>query len=142
METAVSRPRPWPWLRFAVRVALGCVFIGAGVMKALASSAFSEDIENYQLLPHFASVLLSLYLPWLEVLCGVALLSRRLERGALLLTGAMLTVFMIALGSAWWRGLDIACGCFGAGEQGHYGVGMARDAVLLAAIAVLWKAPK
>src|SRR5438876_2033 len=49
---------------------------------------FARDIDNYKILPWPAAVALALYLPWLEILCGLALIVRRLYRGAiLLLTG-------------------------------------------------------
>lgn len=127
-------------VHFLVRAVLAAVFIAAGVLKAIDPAGFAADIDNYRVLPHAASVALSLYLPYLEMLCGAALLLRWLERGALALTGAMLAAFMLALASAWWRGLDIACGCFGTGgAHGGYAFALARDAALLAAVAVLWK---
>jgi putative oxidoreductase len=56
---------------------------------------------------------LALYLPWLELLCAAAVLTRRYERGALLLLAGWGGIFTVALASAWLRGLDISCGCFG-----------------------------
>ena len=80
------------------------------------------------------------YLPYLEILCGACLLLRRWQAGALALLGGLMLVFIAALASAWGRGLDIACGCFGAdGEPGHYGLALARDLALLAALGWLWR---
>lgn len=128
-----------PWLLFGVRAVVGGVFIVAGVLKAMQPAAFAGDIENYQLVPHVASVALSLFLPYLEIVCGAALVARRLDRGALVLIATMLVVFIAALAAAWWRGLDIACGCFGTdGVHGQYASALLRDAGLLAASGILW----
>ena len=144
MEGTVKGPPGMRWiiliLPWVARLALGLVFAYAGAAKVLAMGAFLDNIENYQMLPHAAAVALSVYLPFLEIGCGLALLSRRLERGALLLIGGMTAVFIIALLSAWVRGLNIECGCFGSGgARGEYGLALIRDAVLLATVWLLWK---
>ena len=118
---------------------MGLVFAYAGAAKVLALGAFLDNIENYRMLPHAAAVALSIYLPFLEIGCGLALLSRRFERGALLLTGGMTAMFVVALVSAWLRGLNIECGCFGSGgARGQYGLALARDGTLLATVRLLW----
>jgi hypothetical protein len=58
----------------------------------------------------------AVYLPWLELVCAVAILFRWRERGALRLVLMLCSLFTIALASVWWRGLDISCGCFGHGD--------------------------
>ena len=146
METEVNRGaggcRRRHWVSAALRLALGGVFLWAGVLKAMAPTALLADVENYRILPDLPSVLIALYLPYLEIVCGLALWCRRLERGAVALMGAMMAVFVIALASAWLRGLDIECGCFGSGG-GHaaYGMTLGRDVAILAALAFLWKSP-
>jgi uncharacterized membrane protein YphA (DoxX/SURF4 family) len=52
-------------------------------------------------------------LPWLEIICGTAVLLGIYERGALAILCGALVVFTAAIISAWSRGLDISCGCFG-----------------------------
>jgi hypothetical protein len=52
--------------------------------------------------------------PWLEVCCGAALIFRRLYLGAITTAMLMMATFMVVLTSAQLRGLNIACGCFGA----------------------------
>jgi len=51
----------------------------------------------------------------------------------------MLLVFIIALSSAIARGLDINCGCFSVGEEGHaVGVDLLiRDILMLIGIAIV-----
>ena len=94
-------------------------------------------------MPRIVSDLIAVYLPWLEVLAGLALILRRLPLGALLAITGMTLVFMAALTSAWARGLDISCGCFGKEEAKiatNFPQLMLRDAALLAAAVVLFMA--
>jgi uncharacterized membrane protein YphA (DoxX/SURF4 family) len=104
----------------ALRLALGGLFAFAGFSKLADPAAFAAAILAYRLVPWEIAVPLAYYLPWLEILCGLALASgwRRVARGAIPVAAGMLLVFAAALGSAIWRGLDIECGCFGGGGNG------------------------
>jgi putative oxidoreductase len=118
--------------------AIGAIFIYAGALKALDPAQFALDIQNYRLVPWIIAALTALYLPWLEIACGAALLIGRASRGALWLVTAMVLVFIGALVSAKARGLDISCGCFGhaSGARG-FAMPLARDLAILAALAML-----
>jgi hypothetical protein len=116
--------------------AVGLLFLTTGVLKAIDPSAFAIDIQNYRILPWGWGVALALYLPWVEILCGGALLLRIAYRGALAIAGLMLGVFIVAYGSTRPRGLDIGCGCFGHGIHRGYWLTVIGDALLLAT--VLW----
>ncbi len=124
-----------------LRLALGGVFICAGALKIVDAQNFARDIQHYQLTPWIVSALIAVYLPWLEVLAGLALIVRRLPLGAALALVAMNAVFLIAIVSAWARGLDISCGCFGKEEQNiqtHFPQLILRDTALLAAALTLF----
>ena len=95
------------------RLVLGGIFAFAATEKILDPAAFARDIDHYRLLPFPLTIVFGLYLPWLELICGIGVLLHWRERAALLLTMAMCGVFCAALVSAWSRGLDINCGCFG-----------------------------
>lgn len=104
--------------RWLARLLLGGVFIYAGGLKSLDPAVFATDIDHYRLLPYPLALLAGLYLPWLEILCGTAVILRWRERGALLLVAGLCALFALAITSAWVRGLDIRCGCFGHGNTG------------------------
>ena len=124
-------------IRLPLLLCLSGLFVYAGVLKALDPGAFSVEIDRYHLLPWEASVVLALYLPWMEITCGAALLFGNIRRAGLLLMGSILLVFLAALASAWARGLDIHCGCFGSADAGSTIRGaMVRDIGMLAT--VLW----
>src|SRR5207237_1150837 len=74
---------------------------------------FATDINNYQIVPWSIGVRLAFYLPWLEIFCGLALIFRQLYRGTILVTGALLLLFIVAIASLRVRGIDVSCGCFG-----------------------------
>jgi putative oxidoreductase len=97
----------------AVDFIVGGIFIYAGAIKALNPIQFAIDIDNYKILPWAFGVRLAFYLPWLEILCGAALITRRLYLGGLSVLTALVAVFMVGSISAKARGIDITCGCFG-----------------------------
>ena len=125
-------------IEWLLRLALGGVFIYAGVLKAWDTQRFTTDVQNYQLTSWTVSILVATYLPWLEIFAGLAVIIRRLYSGALLALLGMTLVFVVAIGSAWAGGLDIDCGCFGKTEgKTGYGTLIARDLALLGAAAAL-----
>jgi len=115
-----------------VDVIVGGVFIYAGAIKAFDPIRFANDIDNYKILPWAISVRLAFYLPWLEILCGLALIARRLYLGGLSILTALISVFIIAAIATKVRGLDITCGCFGhASKNWSWPAHLAFDFVLL-----------
>ena len=98
----------------ALRWLLAAVFLLAGVSKALDPAATAQAIAHYHLLPAWLAPWAGLYVPWLEIGCGLALLSQRLRTGGWLLALLLSACFAVFTGSALLRGLDISCGCFGA----------------------------
>src|SRR5438552_12336177 len=96
-----------------VDLIIGGLFIYAGAIKVFDPIGFANDIDNYKILPWAISVRLAFYLPWLETLCGLGLIARRLYLGGLSLLAALVFIFVTATVSAKIRGLDISCGCFG-----------------------------
>jgi uncharacterized membrane protein YphA (DoxX/SURF4 family) len=96
-----------------LELVIGALFICAGVLKILDPLRFANDIENFHIVPWTMGVRLAFYLPWLEIACGAALILRRCYGGALIILSGLTLVFIGAIVSARWRGLDIKCGCFG-----------------------------
>ena len=125
---------------------VGGVFIFAGLTKIvglqpfhwLDPMEFARDIDNYKMLPWTISVGLALYLPWLEVICGLALIFRRWYSGALAILFTLLLVFIGASIVAKTRGIDVSCGCFGhLSNQLSFAWHLALDFAIVAAVAAL-----
>jgi hypothetical protein len=115
------------------------IFIYAGAIKALDPVQFASDVDNYKILPWPISVGLAFYLPWLEILCGFALVVRVWYRGALSILIGLIVVFTFATAAAKARGLDITCGCFGhASQNWSFPSHLATNLAILAALIVLW----
>lgn len=113
------------------RLLLGGAFAYAAVLKLVDPAAFATDIGHYRLLPYPLTSALAVYLPWLELMSAVAVLIRWRERGALVLLLGLCVLFSLALASAWWRELDISCGCFGhAGAATGLPFALARSTAL------------
>ncbi len=118
-------------LAWAGRLLLTGVFGYAATLKILDPQTFATDIDHFRLLPYWLAAFAGAYLPWLELLCAAAVLFRRYERGALFLLTGLCAMFSLALASAWIRGLDISCGCFGHSEiSTNFPLAIARAAVL------------
>ena len=122
-----------------VGLIVGGIFIDAGVIKALDPLRFATDIDNYKMLPWAVGVRLAFYLPWLEMLCGLALILRFFYRGGLFILTALTFIFIAASIIAKARGLDITCGCFGhASKNWSFMTHLAVDFAILVALVTLW----
>lgn len=123
-----------PWLSETLAWAFGIVFLWSGWLKVQDPAQFLVSIRSFHMLPDPFAAWLALALPWLEIFAGLAVLTGWLRSGGLFLLNASLVVFAIALTSAWARGLDVECGCFGSGKGTTTIIeAFVRDAVLLAA---------
>ncbi|MDZ4286549.1 MAG: MauE/DoxX family redox-associated membrane protein [Prosthecobacter sp.] len=131
-------------LRLLLQLVFGSVFIYAGALKAWQPMIFLDDVRSFALVPDPYAALLAMFLPWLEIFSGLAVITGVLRRGGLLLLNASLTMFLAALLIAWSRGTDIRCGCFGdsGGATSNYVELIVRDVVLLALGIYLWKKPR
>jgi putative oxidoreductase len=122
-----------------VALIIGGIFIYAGVMKISDPAGFANDIDNYKILPWPLTVRLAFYLPWLEILCGLAVILGLMYRGGLLILTALISLFIAASVIAKARGLDITCGCFGhASKNWSFTTHLALDFAILIALSALW----
>ncbi len=130
-----------PWLRRLLAAGFGGVFVYAGAIKVWNPSLFLSDVRSFQLLPDPLAAWLALTLPWLEVFAGAAVMLGVLRQSGLLLLNLALLIFFLAIASAWQRGLNIQCGCFGThlGDAPNYPWLFLRDgALLVAGLAMMW----
>ena len=98
--------------RSILRCLLAVVFIWAALSKLANLQDFYSSLVGYQLpLPLALLRLVATTLPWLELLCGLMLLSRFWLRAATLWALMLCAIFALATGQAWARGLQISCGC-------------------------------
>jgi hypothetical protein len=120
---------------------LAGLFLWAGIRKAMETELFLQDIESYELLSYRWAWLTSIWLPFLEITAAAALLTtRRWAQSGAVIIGGMLLVFLVAIISAWTRGLSLTCGCFGASDEpANYPWLVVRDLLMLGLVGVIIK---
>ncbi|NIM59826.1 MAG: DoxX family membrane protein [Candidatus Aminicenantes bacterium] len=101
------------YILIAFRLVVGGMFIWAGVSKIIDPLGFAQNIANYRVFPEGASFFLALVLPWIEVICGLSLISGIFRYSSALLLSGFLVVFLVLITVTIIRGIDIDCGCFG-----------------------------
>lgn len=118
MDTRIFSPPVTRSITLVARLVIGAVFITAALDKIIAPDAFAKNILNYLIVPTPFINLMALVLPWLELMCGIALVLGLWVRTGAAITGALLVVFIGAVASAMLQGLDINCGCFSQDGEG------------------------
>ena len=117
----------------AVRLILGAVFLMSAVPKLAAPRQFARDVQQYRLLPRPLASAFGYALPYAELVVAALLLMGIYTEWAALGVAVMLLTFMIAVGVAMARKLNLTCSCFGLLYRERVGWStQARDAVLLA----------
>jgi uncharacterized membrane protein YphA (DoxX/SURF4 family) len=101
-------------LLLVFRLVLGGLFVYAGVVKVLDPLDFAQNIRNYRLVGQSLSFIAAVVLPWLEILAGAALAAGIWKRASALIISGLLVFFILLTLVTIARGLDVACGCFGA----------------------------
>ena len=121
-------------LEFFCRLGLGVLFIYSAGAKISDPDAFAYSVSRYRVLPEFLIGFFSLTMPMLEFLAGVSMLFTKWLRESALFIAGMLAMFIVALGQALARGLEISCGCFGVpsvGGRSEILMALVRDVVLI-----------
>ncbi|MCH2101826.1 MAG: DoxX family membrane protein [Planctomycetes bacterium] len=83
-----------------IAITLGIVLLVYGVQKLDEPSDFLKSIHAYGILPTQPPWILNLTaigLPWIEIICGLALVIGPLRRGAALLSAGVISVFTTAI---------------------------------------------
>ena len=101
-----------PWLTIRVQIALGVLFVAAALPKIVDPPSFAHMVYNYRIVPGQFVNLMALIMPWIELLCGLALILGVWKEAARTIIGLMLAVFILAIGINLARGNAIDCGCF------------------------------
>ncbi|SRR5258708_4106234 len=159
-DSAVPHPSPFSihpssfltssWLTIRVQLALGVIFVIAALPKLLDPPSFAHMIYNYRIVPGPLVNLMALFMPWIELLCGLALIAGIWRATARTIIGAMLAVFIIAIGINLARGNAIDCGCFDVSAAGKtvtqrladMRLDILRDLGMMLMVAQLWWADR
>ena len=139
-----------PWLTFVFRLILGGVLLVAGALKVTDPYSSATSVRAYQILPVDLANLLGFILPFAEVAIGIFLIVGIWVRLTAIAGGALMIMFIIAIGQAWARGISLDCGCFGKGglldtdelPVWNYTLEIARDIVLAAFAVYIYRFPQ
>ncbi len=101
------------YLIFVLRFFIGFIFVYSGIEKISNPSAFSEAILNYKIINLEISNMVSIVLPWFELLVGVLFIFKINVKENIVIIGILLLTFNLLIAIAILRGLNIDCGCFG-----------------------------
>ncbi|HEY7724431.1 MAG TPA: MauE/DoxX family redox-associated membrane protein [Anaeromyxobacteraceae bacterium] len=123
-------------LRLLARLFVGGLFLYAAATKLPDMAGFAVDVANYRLLPPALVPFAAVAVVGLELLVGALLLLDVWVRPAALLATALLGLFTGGLTQALLRGIDLDCGCFGAGTRATWWT-VLRDVGFLAPALVL-----
>jgi len=129
-------------LTLIVRLVVAGVFAFAALPKIKDPVAFAASIHDYQFIDGALVSWTAVILPWLELTIAVGILIPTIRRASAACIGLLLIAFISLHASAWQRGLDISCGCFGTATQPttDYPLLILRNLALLVAAAwVLWR---
>lgn len=122
-----------PWLGTLARLGLAAVWLVAGGTKVGDLAASGRAVNAYVVMPYDIAKVVGAALPFVEIALGLLLLAGLATRVVAGISAALLVVFIAGIASAWARGLQIDCGCFGsggqlaAGQSPTYGPEIARD---------------
>ncbi|WJY90401.1 MauE/DoxX family redox-associated membrane protein [Corynebacterium confusum] len=128
------------------RFFMAYIWIAAGVEKLNKHFTMTQTIEAYQIFtPEWSHYLAYLIGP-LEIAGGVLLLLGLFMRPAVKVGIIVLVLFMIGIGQAWARGLDIDCGCFevdpaNTDQVMDYVKTLGRDLFFLVLMVWIWVRP-
>jgi uncharacterized membrane protein YphA (DoxX/SURF4 family) len=123
-----------------LEIALGLVFLAAGVLKIADPIAFAVSLALQRVLPLSLIGPVAILLPWVEVVAGLALIATRRYRDAAgWLILSLLIPFTVVIVVSMTRGTGDSCGCFGEGANflNRPEVGLIRNALLGTAAVVL-----
>ncbi len=99
--------------RIVLQLLLGLLLLWAAVSKLANPTDFLASIYAYETpFPRPLLKFVAVFLPWMELICGLLLLVGFAPEATLLCVTALFVVFVLATAQAWVRGLSISCGCF------------------------------
>lgn len=127
------------WLHRLLGLALGGLFIYAAYEKVIDPRPLITIIWGYRILPPGPVNLMAIFMPWLELLIGLGLLTGFKRRGAALWATVLLSIFVAALLVNAVRGINVACGCFSTSSEDVENAWLLvlRDLPMLCAAAVM-----
>ena len=128
-----------------LRLVVGGFFVFASIDKLMNQEEFAKAIYNYKFLPSVFINIFAIIIPYMELIAGSLLILGIYKRGSSFLISFLLIIFLISLGQAYARGLDINCACFSlesSGQKSDILLRIIEDIFLLIASIIFFKKSK
>ena len=127
------------YLEWALRLAIGGLFIYAGWAKRNAGIDFADSIAEFRILPAALVVPFMLSIVPFEMAAGAMVITGLGKRVGVLGILLMTAMYCAALASALARGIVVNCGCFGTSVVGaSVWMDLGRDLLILAGCVLLY----
>ena len=101
------------WVIFALRIAIGAIFIVAGALKVGHPDALASTIAATRFLPQPIIAPFAVILPFFEIGLGGYLVAGLFTRTAAIVASVQFAIFGMVIASLVIRHIPVACGCFG-----------------------------
>ena len=127
------------YIEWALRLAIGGLFIYAGWAKRNAGIDFADSIAEFRILPAALVVPFMLSIVPFEMAAGAMVITGLGKRVGVLGILLMTAMYCAALTSALARGIVVNCGCFGTSVVGaSVWMDLGRDLLILAGCVLLY----
>ena len=117
---------------------IGLSFLLSGFPHWSNSYYFLGSIYAYKLVDPGIGQIMAMSMPIIQLVLALCFLTRTFLDAAHLATMFMLISFATVQTSAWVRGLDISCGCFGPGHDSSIGWFSLSLVYSLLALSLVW----
>lgn len=115
--SSIGFSRQTGMIEWGLRLFIGCTFIFASWHKIVSPEQFATILYGYAVFPSHLINVLAIVMPFVELVCGISLITGLLKRSSLLLINAMLAGFVFLIIFNLIRGHEFDCGCFSLGDS-------------------------
>jgi putative oxidoreductase len=94
------------------KILLGVLFVISSISKIQNPAKFMDAIDAYKIVPAIFVRPFALFIPWLQIICGLFFIFDIYAQSTALIISGLLFVYTIAIAQAFARGMSMECGCF------------------------------
>ena len=100
------------WSTLLLRLGFAFLLGYASIDKILHPYLFAQDVMHYRVLGEGLSYLVAVWIPYLELFTALCLVSGIWLDAAVSINAILMPMFLVLVLQAFFRRLDIHCGCF------------------------------
>jgi uncharacterized membrane protein YphA (DoxX/SURF4 family) len=123
------------WILRILRIGFGVLLIVASLDKIQHPYEFSLAVDNYRVVGETLSRWTAVWIPWLEIFLSLLLITGICPLATAWTNFLLMIVFLLLVSQAYFRGLDIECGCFMIGGGAKIGIQKIFENTILTVLA-------